>query len=445
MFENKKIYIMGMARSGYEAAKLLAKHHNEIIVTDGASQDESQVKELESLGVKVIITTKEEQEKYLDETFDYVVKNPGIRYDTPVIQKAEKLGITIINEVELAYHFLPENVRIIAVTGANGKTTTTTLTYEFLKAAGVRAHLGGNIGFPMCSLLNDIQEGDVVVLEISAQQLHDMHDFKADVSILTNLTPVHIDFFGTYENYIEHKLKIFNNQKEKDLAIINYDNADSLQATENIKTPKSYFSCRKEATASVHDSAIYYGEEKIIDTKEIKIQGNHNYQNIMCAILATKRIGITNEAICQVLKTFAGVEHRMEYVGTIEGRSFYNDSKATNVKSTEIALSAFQKPVVLLLGGLDRGHSFEDLKDDMEHVTHVVCYGQTKERIYDFCSKNNVDCHITDTLEEATKKAYSLSNDGDVILLSPSCASWDQYKCFEDRGNEFKRVVQSLK
>lgn len=443
MFENKKIYIMGMARSGYEAAKLLVPFHNEITITDGKEQDENQIKELKSLGVNVIITEK--QEDYLDESFDYVIKNPGIRFDTPTIKKAEQLGIKVINEVELAYHFLPKNVHILAVTGANGKTTTTTLIYEFLKAMKVPVHLGGNIGFPMCSLINNIKEGDYLVLEISAQQLHDMYDFKTEVSVLTNLTEVHLDFFGTYDYYQEMKKKIFQNQTESELAILNLDDETEIKLTNDITSSKKYFSLNKRADAYLKDDIIYYNDEKVINTSDIRIQGKHNYQNIMCAIIATKRFGITNEAIKEVLTKFVGVEHRMEFVGKINGREFYNDSKATNVKSTEIALASFKKPIILLLGGLDRGHSFDDLKDDMEYVKYVVCYGETKNRIKEFCDTIHIEVTLLDTLEEAIKAAYNLSEEGDVILLSPACASWDQYKCFEDRGNEFKRVFEILK
>lgn len=442
MFSDKKIYMMGMARSGYEAAKLLSQYGNEIVITDGKEQDLNQVSELESLGVQVIITPH--QENYLNETFDYVIKNPGIRFDMPCIKKAEELGIPVINEVELAFHFLPKNVHIIAVTGSNGKTTTATLIYEFLRAMGVPVHLGGNIGFPMCSLIHDIKENDYLVLEVSAQQLHDMYDFKTEVSVLTNLTPVHLDFFGTYEYYQSMKKKIFNHHDKQCLAIINMDDKVEMELVSDISSTKQYFSLQNEAQVYLRDDAIYYGGEKVIDVNDIRVQGNHNYQNIMCAILATKRFGIQNETIKEVLMQFAGVEHRMEFVSKINGREFYNDSKATNVKSTEIALGAFKRPVILLLGGLDRGHSFDDLKDDMDYVKCVICYGETKDRIKTFCDSIHVDSNVVNTLEEAIKVAYHISEDGDVILLSPACASWDQYKCFEDRGNEFKRVVDTL-
>ena len=442
MFKNKKIFVLGMARSGYEVSKLLSKYNNEIVVTDKKEQDINHIEELEELGVTFI--QSEDPINLLDSSYDLVIKNPGIRYDHPLILKAIELGIKVVNEVEVAYHFLPSDAFVIAVTGANGKTTTTTLVYEFVKAMGKRVHLGGNIGYPLSQIVENVESNDVVVLEISAQQLHDLYDFNPNVSILTNLVPVHIDFFGTYENYIDHKIRIFMNHNSKDIAIINKSNKESYEATQDIRSNKKYFSSSEEADCMIKDGAIYYNNEKIINLNEIRVKGMHNYENIMCAIIATKELGISNESIKEVLNKFTGVEHRIEFVAKINGREFYNDSKATNVKSTQIALSAFDTPTILLLGGLDRGHSFEELKDYLANVTHIVCYGETKNRIKDFANNCKVDCTVVDTLEEATKFAYNISSVGDTILLSPACASWDQFDDFEKRGEKFKETVNSL-
>lgn len=443
MYKNKKILVLGMARSGYEVSKLLSKYNNEIIVTDKKDQNLNHIEELEELGVTFI--KSEDPTNLIDSSFDLVIKNPGIRYDHPLILKAIQLGIKVENEVEVAYYFLPKDAFIIAVTGANGKTTTTTLCYEFVKQMGRTVHLGGNIGYPLSSIVEDVKAKDVVVLEISAQQLHDCYDFKPNVSILTNLVPVHIDFFGDYENYINHKLKIFMNHSNKDIAIINKGNDDSYNSTKNIKSKKIYFTSDDiDSDAYIKDGAIYYNDERIINLNDIRIKGMHNYENIMCAIIATKELGISNEDIKSVLSKFVGVEHRMEFVAKINGREFYNDSKATNVKSTEIALNAFDTPVILLLGGLDRGHSFEDLSDDLTNVTHIISYGETKDRIKEFSLKYNKDCVVVNTLEEAIKCAYSISSNGDTILLSPACASWDQFPDFEKRGETFKNIVNNL-
>lgn len=443
MYKNKKILILGMARSGYEVAKLLSKYNNKIIITDKKEQDLNHVEELEELGVTFIRC--DDPTNLIDSSFDLVIKNPGIRYDHPLILKALDLGIKVENEIEVAYHFLPKDAFIIAVTGANGKTTTTTLCYEFVREMGKTVHLGGNIGFPLSQIVENVKSGDVVVLEISAQQLHDCYDFNPNVSILTNLVPVHIDFFGDYENYINHKLKIFMNHTSSEIAIINKGNKDSFDSTKSIKSKKIYFrSDNLDSDIYIKDKAIFYNQEKIVNLSDIRIKGMHNFENIMCAIAATKELGISNLQIKEALSKFVGVEHRMEFAGKVDGREFYNDSKATNVKSTEIALNSFNTPVILLLGGLDRGHSFEDLSDDLKNVTHIISYGETKDRIKEFADKQNVDCVVVNTLEEAVKCAYSISNVGDTILLSPACASWDQFDSFEDRGNNFKEVINSL-
>lgn len=440
MFENKKIFILGMARSGYEAAKLLSSN-NEILVTDKKEQELSKVKELEDMGVKVIIS--EDPIDLLDESYDYVVKNPGIRIDHPIVLKAKELNIPVINEVEVAYHFLPD-VKIIGITGSNGKTTTTTLTYELLKAAKLPVHLGGNIGYPLCSLVNMCKDGDIIVLEISAQQLHDFKDFKTDIGILTNLSEVHIDFFGSYDNYKYNKKLLFRHHTDKEIAILNKENSDVIGITKDIKSKKLYFSSKNSADACIVDDYICINGEKIINTNDIRIKGIHNYENIMGALLAVKEFGVSNDVIRDVLTTFNGVEHRIEFVKNVNGVEFYNDSKATNVKSTQIALNTFKNPTILILGGLDRNHPFDGLKDYLVNTKAIVCYGETKNRIKEFSDSVGIDCYVVDNVVEATRKSYELSSSGDTVLLSPACASWDQFKCFEDRGNLFKETVNNL-
>ncbi len=439
MFKDQKIFVLGFARSGYEVAKLLISRNNEVLVTDLKNEDKEKEEELKKLGVKVIITDK--QADLLDSDYDIVVKNPGIRFDNPVILKAAELNIPVINELEVAYNLLPTDVKIIGITGSNGKTTTTTLIYEVLKAAGLPVHLGGNIGFPMSGLVKDVKKGDYLVLEISGHQLHDFVNFKVDIAVMTNLSPVHLDHFGSYENYKYNKCLIFRHQTENDIAILNAENEDVLEGSKNILSKKLYFSSKREKDCYLKDGFIYYKDEKIVETNKCIIKGNHNYENMMCAILVAKELGIKTDIIKKTLEEFKGVEHRIEYVTTLNGIEFYNDSKSTNVKSTQIALSAFNKPTILLLGGLDRKLPFDDLKDYMANVKAVVCYGETKHKIKEFVDSLNIDCYVLDNLRESTKKAYELSKSGDVILLSPACASWDQYKDFEVRGREFKDIV----
>jgi len=444
MFENKKIFILGMARSGYEAAKLLSKYNNKIVINDSnEKQDESHIKELKELGVSVILGTHPDD--ILDESFDYVIKNPGIKDSHKYIEFAKNNNIKVINEMEMAFHFLPKDIHLIGITGTNGKTTTTTLIYEIIKKAGKSVHLAGNIGYPFSGFIDKLKSGDYLVTEVSIQQLTNFSDFKTDISVLTNLSEAHIDHVGSYENYLNIKKRIFNHHTKNNIAIINTENSDSLKITEDINSTKLYFSTNSNETdACIKDEAIHFKNEKIIDLRDIKLVGMHNYQNSMCAIAATKELGIDNSAIYEVLSTFTGVEHRLEFVKRIKGRDFYNDSKATNNKSTEIALASFTRPIILLLGGLDRGQSFEELYDYMENVKSIITYGQTKLRIKEFADSHEIDCTVVDTLEEATNLAYNISEENDVILLSPACASWDQYKAFEERGEEFKRVIDEI-
>lgn len=440
MFENKKIFILGMARSGYEAAKLLSDYNNKIIVTDGKEQKEELVSELESLGVKVIITS--DQLSLLDDSFDYVIKNPGIKYDNPVVVKAKELGIKVINEIEMAYSFLDKSVNIIGVTGSNGKTTTTTLISEFMKNSFDNVYLGGNIGIPLSNFVRDIKPNSYLVLEISDHQLCDMYDFKTNVSVLTNITPTHLDFHKSYEVYQMTKKKIFNNHTSDDLAVINKDDEVSMKITDDIKSTKVYYGHDKTNLAYYDEEGIYYDGKLVIKLDDIILKGKHNYQNIMGAIIAVKKYGVTDEVIQKVLKEFKGVEHRLEYVDTIDGVTYYNDSKATNCVSTITALNSFDKPTILLLGGYDRGHSFHDLDDSMKNVKCVVCFGETKNRIEEFCNDLKIKCYKNDTLKEAMNVVKDICTPGDVVLLSPACASWDQYDRFEDRGDEFKKLVR---
>ena len=441
MFENKRVFILGMGKSGVSVAKLLSPISN-VLITDVKNDNEEEIKELENLGVNVIIT--KDQVELFDEKYDFVIKNPGISQENNVVQEAIKLGIPVLTELEVAYNFLPKDVTIVGITGSNGKTTTTTIAYDILKEAGISVHLAGNIGLPLANQIEDIKSGDVIVVEISSHQLVNLDKFKTNISVLTNFSEVHLDMFGTYENYKNNKLRIFRNHTENDLAILNYNDSEVVRLTNDIVSKKMYFSSSSYADICVKDDSIVYKGDKVIDLSDIRVKGTHNYENIMAAILIAKQFNVSNAVIKEVLSKFGGVEHRIEFVTKINGRQFYNDSKATNVKSTITALKSFDNDVILILGGLDRGHSFDDLVPYLNHTKHIVCYGETKERIKEFANNNGIDVTVVDTLEEATHAAYNISEEGSTILLSPACASWDQYKSFEDRGNEFKRVIDTL-
>lgn len=444
MYKDKKIFILGFARSGYEAAKVLIERGNKVVLNDSKdSQDEAKVKELEDLGVEVILGGHPDD--IFDDSFDYLIKNPGVPIDHKYVLKAKELNIPVINEVEMAYELLPKGVKLVGITGTNGKTTTTTLLYEMVKKSGKRVHLTGNIGYPLCSFLKDLQDGDIIVMEVSCQQLENLYKFNPDIAIMTNLSEAHIDFLKSYDNYIRVKCKIFQNHTKDNIAILNIEDNEIMNRTKDIKSTTKYFSSKNEINGCyIKDNSIYYYDEKIIDLDMLKVSGVHNYENIMGAVMASKELGVDNIAIQEVLKEFKGVEHRLEYVSSFNGRTFYNDSKATNIKSTQIALSAFSKPTILIMGGMERGQDFTLLNDFMINVTNIVCYGENKLRVEKFGKALGIPTFVFDTLEEATRKAYSISKENDVILLSPASASWDQYKCFEDRGNEYKKVIDEI-
>lgn len=442
MIKDKNILILGMARSGISIAKLLAKYNNKIVITDLKEQKEEIVKELEALNIKIIISNH--QEELVNDSFDYVIKNPAIRRDNVAVIKAKELGIPVINEIEASYYFLPKDVKIITITGSNGKTTTTTMVYELLKHSSHTVHVGGNIGIPLSSFVEDIKPNDILVLEISDHQLCDMYHFKSDISVLTNLSETHIDFHGSYEIYKQTKKKIFNHHTEKDIAILNKSNIDVMNLTKDIEDQKIYFSSAEVADAYLKNNQIIYNGEAILDCKDIRVKGNHNYENIMVAIIIAKMFSITNEQIKDFFSKFVGVEHRIEYVKTVNGRQFYNDSKSTNNTATITALKSFKDPTILLMGGLDRNISFDEISHYLNHVKAIICFGETKYKLEEFAKKNHKEVFVVNTLTEATKKAYEISNQGDIILLSPACASWDQYPDFETRGNEFKTIINHL-
>lgn len=445
MFENKKIIVLGMAKSGYEVAKLLNKYTNDIIVNDlKEDQEQEHVKELQDLGIKVILGSHPDD--LITEDVDYLIKNPGIKSDHKYVVKAEEYNISVINEVEVAYLLLPKDITLIGITGSNGKTTTTTIIYEIIKGANMPVHLTGNIGYPLSAFVNVVKPKDIVVTEISIQQLCNLKQFKTNISVLTNLSETHLDFVDGYENYKNLKKKIFYKHDENDVAILNYDNEDVMNLTNDISSKKYCFSSKKENMTQcyIKNNAIYYKDDEILKTNELVITGVHNYENIMAAILVCKHLNIENKIIREVLINFKGVEHRIEYVKEINNVKYYNDAKSTNVAATITALKSFDKPIILLLGGLDRKHSFEELKEYMNNVKMVIAYGETKNRINDFCKEIGKECIVLDNLKETVECAYKNSLPGDIVLLSPACASWDQYSHFEERGNEFKEYINNL-
>ena len=448
MFEHQKVLILGFARSGYEVAKLLRSRGNHVIVNDGKPEekhDSAKIQELKDLGVEFVFGSH--PDNLLDNSFQYLIKNPGVPIDHSYVLKARDLGIEVINETELAYRLLPKdkNIKLIGITGTNGKTTTTTLIYNFIKEDGKRVHLAGNIGYPLCSFLGKLEENDMIVDEISCQQLENVKEYKPNIAVLTNISEAHLEFMKTFEHYKEVKKRIFNNQTQDDIAITNMENTEAMMLTKDIKSKVRYFSSKNQINgAYIKDNAIYYYDEKIVDLDKIKLIGNHNYENIMAAIMAVKELGVSNESICSVLKDFGGVEHRLEFVKEVDGRKFYNDTEATNIKCCQIALSSFQQPTILFLGGYERGQDFNELAPYIKNVKAIMAIGSCRSRVKEFGNKMNIPTYQYEFLKDAFETAWNISKNGDIILLSPASASWDQYKECEERGAEFKKYVQEL-
>lgn len=448
MFENNKIFILGLARSGYQAAKYLIARGNEVILNDGKEEsklDKDQIEELRSLGVKLYFGSHPDD--LLDSSFDYLIKNPGVPIDHKYVLKARELGIEVINEVEMAYRLLPENVKLIGITGTNGKTTTTTLTYNIMKEAfGDKVFLAGNIGFPLCSILDKVKCGDIIVMEVSCQQLENLEQFTPNIGVMTNLSPAHIDFLKSFENYKRVKAKLFKNQTSDDVAILNIDNEDVINETKNIKSNTKFFSSKKEINGCyLKDNDIYYYGEKVMSRDDVFIAGLHNVENCMAAIMVVKEFDVSNEVIKKVISKFRGVEHRLEYVDTVNDVKFYNDTEATNIKCTQIALSSFDKPITIILGGLERGQDFNDLTPYMKNVSNIIAIGQCRDRILSYGNSLNIPTYSYEFLKDGFDKCVEVTNAGGIILLSPASASWDQYKECEVRGAEFKKKVEELK
>ena len=448
MFQNKKILILGMARSGYEAAKYLSKLDNTVVLNDGKEekkQNEAQVNELKSLGVELIFGSHPDQ--LLDSSFDYLIKNPGVPIDHKYVLKAKELGIEVINEVEMAYRMLPRDVTLVGITGTNGKTTTTTLTYNILKEAfKERVHLAGNIGYPLCSILDKLKKDDIIVMEVSCQQGENIKEFKPHIGLFTNIDQAHIDFMKTFEHYKEVKKRMFYNQTSEDIAILNMENEEVMKELKNIKSITKYFSSKNEINgAYVKNGIIYYYDEEVMKVSDIKIPGVHNLENCLGAMMIAKEFNVSNEIIDKVLSEFTGVEHRLEYVDTVNDVRYYNDTEATNIKCSQIALSSFSEPTTIILGGLERGQNFDDLIPFMNNVKNIIAIGQCRERVKEFGDKLSIPTYVYEKLEDGFKKSVEVTEKGGIVLLSPASASWDQYKECKIRGAEFKKYVKDMK
>lgn len=442
-FQNKKVLVLGTAKSGYSAALLLRDLGASVVINDFKKLEDNKVaSELIELGFEVV--SGYHPLELLDDC-SYVVKNPGIPYHNPMVEEALKRKLPIVTEIELAY--LISEAPIIGITGSNGKTTTTTLLYEILKEGGKNPLLAGNIGTVACEVARTATKDQVLLLELSSFQLMGTDEFRPHIGVLLNLFDAHIDYHGDFESYRQAKLQMFKNQTKDDFAVLNAGDQRVMEKEQVVPSNKVYFSAGLENSKGAYckGGSIFWNEEKIIDLCDVVLPGAHNVENILACVSVAKLSSVSNDAIQNVLKRFSGVKHRLQYVKTVNDRKFYNDSKATNILATEKALSAFKQPTILLAGGLDRGNEFDELAPFMDHVKVIVTFGETAKKIERVAKEKGIKViKRVDNVDTAVQVAYEQSSEGDIILLSPACASWDQYPSFEIRGDIFIQAVHKL-
>lgn len=446
--EKKRVVILGAGESGVGAAMLAKKQGFEVFVSDFGPITDRYKSKLHELDVLF-----EEKQHTANQILNAneVIKSPGIPSTAPIIKELIKQGTSVISEIEFAKRYT--SAKTICITGSNGKSTTTMLTYHILKNAGVHVGLGGNIGQSFAAQVAT-EEFDWYVLEISSFMLDDMFEFKADISVLLNITPDHLDRYeNKLEKYADSKMRIIQNQTENDVFIYCADDEETQKILKKIVLkPKQYpFSIRKriEVGAYLQDQTLHINtnpkEPLTMSISELALQGKHNIYNSMASGIVAKVLELRNETIRESMGNFKNIEHRLEFVAKISDVTYINDSKATNVNSTWYALESVGNEVVLILGGVDKGNDYGMLKDLVRSkVKAIICLGKDNKRIHE-AFEDDVDIIVnTFSAFEAVQVAYHLAKKGNTVLLSPACASFDLFKNYEDRGNQFKAAVKEL-
>lgn len=442
----KKVLVVGLARSGMAAIRVLKKLGAEVTLSESKKKED--IKEIGFLNENNVEIVGQDMSIF-ERDFDFVVKNPGVPYRSPMMQKLQERNIPVITEIELAYQ-VAKPQHYIAITGTNGKTTTSTLTYEILRRAFPgKAHLCGNIGIPLCEIVmeNGLMEegGHYIALEISNFQLVNIDKFRPEVATIINLTPDHIDFMGSLDNYYKSKTEVYRNMAGNDVFLLNADDPVVKEYTDRypVKCAKESFSTDSQSADCIaKDGYLEIKGEKIIPLNAIKIVGKHNLQNVMIAVSAAKAIGISNDIILDAVSSFKGVEHRIEFVREIDGVKYYNDSKGTNTDATITALKAFDRGVILLVGGFEKGLPMDEMKKHLGCVKKIIGFGACGARlVHDLVGEDGI---VVTTLDEAVTEANKIAESGDTVLLSPTTSSFDQYTCFEERGDHFKKIINAL-
>lgn len=444
--EDKNVLVLGMAKSGVSTALLLHRLRANVLVNDAnANQPQELIEKLENKGIRMVLG--EHPTNILSQNkIELIVKNPGIPYTNPVLVDAQARGIKIVSEPELAYWVMDSE--LIGVTGSNGKTTVTTLIQLMLDDNKKNAYVAGNIGVPATTVAQKATAEDKIVMELSSFMLAGIDRLHPHIAVLNNIFASHLDWHKTRENYVNDKMNITKNQTKDDFLVINWDNTEWQELAKRTQAKVVPFSRQGLTKSGAYEieGKLYFKDELIMEADEIGIPGEQNVENALAAIAVAKIEKVSTDHIKQVLTTFGGVKHRIQYVENLNGRQFYNDSKATDIEATQVALRSFKKPVILIAGGLDRHDDLDRLIPDLEpNVKEVIVNGETAEKFKKIAQKAGISV-IKDSsrVSESVEIAYQDSKEGDIILLSPAAASWDQYKTFEERGDEFIAAVQNL-
>jgi len=444
---DKKISVIGAARSGIGAARLIKKMGGIPFVSDSGSDEKLK----ESVNVLSIENIEYETGKHSEKIFDcdFMIISPGVPADAEVIKKAKYKRIKMFSEVELASRFCKG--KIIAITGTNGKTTTTSLCGHVFESCRKKTYVAGNIGLAFSEIASDVKENEFVVLEVSSFQLDLIEKFKPVVAVILNITPDHLNRYeNSVEKYALSKQRIYENQDQNDYLVVNGDDETTLKFLSGYKSKSFLFSLNEEqqngcyATGNQIISKKNNSENFSCSIDDITIRGEHNVANAMAVIIIAKIFDLHNEGLKEALKTFQGVEHRLEFVREIDGIKFINDSKATNVDSVWYALRSFSEPIFLILGGQDKGNDYEKIKQlIIDKVQKIYAIGSSAEKVFNFFH-SFVKVEIKESLEEVASASLSEAREGDVVLLSPACASFDMFDNYEHRGRVFKNAVNNL-
>lgn len=446
-FHNKKILILGLGKSGFSSLQLFNSLGADVAVNDSNKNQPENIQTFLD-EKKIPYTLGSHPKELVIDNLDFILKSPGISYDNEILREAVKKNIPIYTDVEML-EIIGEST-LIGVTGTNGKSTTTALLGHILNEERMKgqAIIAGNIGIPVLDAIKEADPWDDFIVELSSFQLKGTEKLNPHIAVITNIYSAHLDYHKTRRDYVEAKIKITQNQTAEDYLVYNYDSLELRGLLKKSKAKKIGFSMKEVLEEGIYlrGDDIFAGEDYIMSSKEIKMPGKHNTENALAAIAVAKIKGWTNESIIKTLKEFPGIPHRLQYVNQYKGRTFFNDSKATNALAAAKACYSFEEPVILIAGGLDRNESFQPLAEALEDkVKALVTFGETKEKLSDFAKNTGLkNVSIVDKMEEAVCRAISISEPGDIILLSPACASWDSYQNFEERGTDFIENVNRL-